>query len=586
MPLFPGQSGADGQSSEGPAFRPSKTNIFSAVKAILHPSTNAGVSADDQNHEIDIPGGSSGRDITHLSTLEDQAIGTSSTSLVAAWTSQAGDVANLYDELLIELELGTTFLYGLMPRSRAMLDSRKYKLLTHGQDASAGNAGTDVVLKKFLISFTETNPRQITLELRTGRSVTGGTIRVWGLRYQSATAGVSLEKATDADVDAGTDDEKYMTPVKTARVRNAILGGVSAAGNTLARLYALVTERLTETQVDARIAFWARAGEANPGTAAIATLRGSVAAAGDTLAKLYSLITAVRQLPVYPEAGSRDGKSATFSGDRLLWQDGASDVPPAMLDARVERIDFGSRQASSDGELTPTAISVVNGAGSARDLSGLSGNDFTVAAGVYLVNVHGSFAFSNNNTYAGFALRRSSDDAELDQSNPLFTRSGTELWTARLLLILAADTQLNVLEKISGNVNLTSPHAEFVRLASGGAIRSAHSRYVGWSAAQTPTGAEIVAAASFTADILVIPNPNPDGTLDDDDVPGWLFFAVPDNAGAPPRAYFDGNTHDILGGFTRLGDGVFAGHIVYSTAAEQDPSILGTGSRTLTLEYS
>ena len=219
-------------------------------------------------------------------------------------------------------------------------------------------------------------------------------------------------------------------------------------------------------------------------------------------------------------------------------------------------------------------------------LSAITNNDFTVAAGVYLVNIHGSFVFANNNTYAGFAIRRASDNAELDQSNAIFTRSVNEIWSARILLVLSAATAVNLLAKRNGNVAITALHAEFVQLSAGGDVRSPHNRYVGWAAQQTPSSAEITAGATFTSDVLTIPDPDPDDTIDPDDEPGWLWFAVPDDAGAPTAAYFDGNTHDILGGFTQLASGTFAGHIVYGTNAEQDPAILGTGSRTLTLEYS
>ena len=40
----------------GGAFTPSKANLYDAVKEILHPATNAGVSPDDSNNELDIPG--------------------------------------------------------------------------------------------------------------------------------------------------------------------------------------------------------------------------------------------------------------------------------------------------------------------------------------------------------------------------------------------------------------------------------------------------------------------------------------------------------------------------------------------------
>ena len=114
------------------------------------------------------------------------------------------------------------------------------------------------------------------------------------------------------------------------------------------------------------------------------------------------------------------------------------------------------------------------------------------------------------------------------------------------------------------------------KLSSGDS--SPHTRYIGWAAQQTPSALEQVAADQFNGNVLTIPAEASDGD-------GWLWFAVPDSAGAPDAAYFDGNTHDILGGFTRLAADTFSGHIVYASSAEQDPAILGTGSRTLTLEY-
>ena len=113
-----------------------------------------------------------------------------------------------------------------------------------------------------------------------------------------------------------------------------------------------------------------------------------------------------------------------------------------------------------------------------------------------------------------------------------------------------------------------------------------YNRYIGWAAQRVPTDTEIIAGDTFTSNELTIPNPDPDDNIDPDDTPGWLWFAVPTTAGAPAAARFDGNSHDILGGFSRLASGTFAGHLVYATNAEQDPAILGTGSRTLTLEYS
>ena len=45
---------ADGGGAGGSSFTPTKSNLYTAVKAILHPSNQAGIGADDTNNEIDI----------------------------------------------------------------------------------------------------------------------------------------------------------------------------------------------------------------------------------------------------------------------------------------------------------------------------------------------------------------------------------------------------------------------------------------------------------------------------------------------------------------------------------------------------
>ncbi|MYD23445.1 MAG: hypothetical protein F4X04_14595 [Holophagales bacterium] len=259
---------------------------------------------------------------------------------------------------------------------------------------------------------------------------------------------------------------------------------------------------------------------------------------------------------------------------------GGDGTATGTIEARVERVNFDDlATGQTEVELTPNALSVVNGAGGNEFLSNISGNDFTLGAGVYLVNIHAVFTFANTQSSAWFELRRASDNAALDQSNPIYARfTDATPWSGRMLVILAADTAVNLFAHRSSNSAMTAFHAEIVKLSSGGAVHSAHNRYVGWAAQQTPMSSEITAGDTFTTDVLTIP-------AEADDGDGWLWFAVPDSAGAPSAAYFDGNTHDILGGFTRLASGTFAGHIVYASNVEQDPAILGTGSRTITLEY-
>ena len=51
---------------DAPGFAPTKANIFEAVKEVFHPDTNAGVTADDANNELDVTGGGEGRELVVL----------------------------------------------------------------------------------------------------------------------------------------------------------------------------------------------------------------------------------------------------------------------------------------------------------------------------------------------------------------------------------------------------------------------------------------------------------------------------------------------------------------------------------------
>ena len=115
-----------------------------------------------------------------------------------------------------------------------------------------------------------------------------------------------------------------------------------------------------------------------------------------------------------------------------------------------------------------------------------------------------------------------------------------------------------------------------------------HKRYVGWSAAAQPTLTEFNAGEEFDGDVLTIPSTSQDG---------FLWFAIPADVDSPTAAYFDGNTRSVLQAFDQrtnietdpdgtANSGDEVDHKVWSTFASQRADILGTGSRTLTLEYS
>ena len=110
------------------------------------------------------------------------------------------------------------------------------------------------------------------------------------------------------------------------------------------------------------------------------------------------------------------------------------------------------------------------------------------------------------------------------------------------------------------------------------AVAAASKRYAGWSAAAVPTQTELDAAAEFTGNALTIPRSATNG---------YLFFAVDQSLGEPSEALFDGNAHDILGGFTQRANGSVDSTtvLIWSSNSAQSAAILGTGSRVLTLIF-
>ena len=91
-------TGSGGQS----AFAPSKANLYAAVKAIFHPATNAGVTADDTNSELDVAAGGGGADNTArmaaaaAKTVADAALPLAGGTMTGALTLAAAPTADLH----------------------------------------------------------------------------------------------------------------------------------------------------------------------------------------------------------------------------------------------------------------------------------------------------------------------------------------------------------------------------------------------------------------------------------------------------------------------------------------------------------
>ena len=147
--------------------------------------------------------------------------------------------------------------------------------------------------------------------------------------------------------------------------------------------------------------------------------------------------------------------------------------------SREEQVAFQDVPSSSttDTELTPAAtspLSVPYGTGPNRFLSGISGNDFTLAAGLYLVKVEGEFTTNQNARTFGFHIRRASDNAVLSASSQPGTRSEADAaFGALALLALDQPTAVNIyLVRYGATISFAELKVQFAEwggAAAGGA---------------------------------------------------------------------------------------------------------------------
>ena len=116
-------------SSNGGSFSPSKSNIYTAVKEILHPATNAGVTADDSNNELDIPGESfdTMRLVDGLRTI---ALSTVQAGMTVASAAPSSD-GQIY---LTSGAMRVQFAASVYTAAKAILVNGAYMRLSSGSD--------------------------------------------------------------------------------------------------------------------------------------------------------------------------------------------------------------------------------------------------------------------------------------------------------------------------------------------------------------------------------------------------------------------------------------------------------------------
>ena len=124
---------------------------------------------------------------------------------------------------------------------------------------------------------------------------------------------------------------------------------------------------------------------------------------------------------------------------------GEADTAPAT---RAERVTFQTvASGTSEVEAIPIStnpVSVVYPDGAERSIiTSLNGNDFTLKAGVYLVDIQATVT-GNNNAKAWVALRDASDDSSLEVSTTMRSSTTGIETSSYALLVLHADTAINI----------------------------------------------------------------------------------------------------------------------------------------------
>ena len=139
---------------------------------------------------------------------------------------------------------------------------------------------------------------------------------------------------------------------------------------------------------------------------------------------------------------------------------GEADTAPAT---RAERVTFQASSGSANDDveavpITTSPVSVVFPAGSERSLiTALNGNDFTLKAGAYMVDIEGEFTATNNNSSLIFQIRQSSDNTILGYSTVLRLNNATQHGSAYAQLVLNEDTSLNLfINRINQQSNIAA----------------------------------------------------------------------------------------------------------------------------------
>ena len=99
------------------SFEPSKSNLYTAVKEIFHPATNAGVTADDTNNELDVSGGGSSAEFSGALVGFGRAYSKAAGEVNIPWQGASYNIGNWWssgrpDQFIVPAGVSRVRLYG------------------------------------------------------------------------------------------------------------------------------------------------------------------------------------------------------------------------------------------------------------------------------------------------------------------------------------------------------------------------------------------------------------------------------------------------------------------------------------------
>ncbi|MCY3784584.1 MAG: hypothetical protein OXG79_12490 [Chloroflexi bacterium] len=374
--IFTEMERIDAKTGTGSAFRPTKAALYQAVKSIFHPSTNAGVSADDANHELDVPGGAP--------ALTDAQIGDK------AFSTPPSDLTD--DE---EAAVRTAVGLGTAATADTGTSSGDVPVL------DSGGTLADRVIPGAIARDTEV------------------TAAVEALKGGAPASMDTLKELADAIGLRFRDRGDFGSTTSDYVARDVVRHTAPAAAFYIAR--GNVPAGKTPGVASDWTTYWYRLGWENGAPSSLV--------GGPTVANRVMEFT------------ERGGTTHEVAFPEGLGVSSAS---------RAERISFQAiptGQSDPEGQpLASNARSVVFGDPGELIITGVSGNDFTVAAGLYLVKVEAEATPAANNATLSWELRQASDDSFLAQTTSPNMTGGNVARpvSAVAALFLAADATINV----------------------------------------------------------------------------------------------------------------------------------------------